>query len=71
MNVSSAAEAYTILEKLPLGQAKLMEFDLVELTPLTLLHMLLTEVWANGSSSASPNSHSGSMAIFSLKRRRQ
>jgi hypothetical protein len=42
------AEAHTILEKLPLGQAKLMEFELVELTPLTPLHMLLTEGWANG-----------------------
>jgi hypothetical protein len=25
-----------------------MEFELVELTPLTPLHMLLTEGWANG-----------------------
>jgi hypothetical protein len=48
MNVTSVAEAHTILEKLPLGQAKLMEFELVELTPLTPLHMLLTEGWANG-----------------------
>jgi muconolactone delta-isomerase len=48
MNVTSVAEAHAILEKLPLGQAKLMEFELVELTPLTPLHMLLTEGWANG-----------------------
>jgi hypothetical protein len=48
MNVTSVAEAHSILEKLPLGQAKLMEFELVELTPLTPLHMLLTEGWANG-----------------------
>jgi hypothetical protein len=48
MNVTSVAEAHTTLEKLPLGQAKLMEFELVELTPLTPLHMLLTEGWANG-----------------------
>jgi len=48
MNVTSVAEAHTILEKLPLGQAKLMEIELVELTPLTALHMLLTEGWANG-----------------------
>jgi hypothetical protein len=48
MNVTSVAEAHTLLEKLPLGQAKLMEFELVELTPLTPLHMLLTEGWANG-----------------------
>jgi hypothetical protein len=48
MNVTSVAEAHTLLEKLPLGQAKLMEFELVELTPLTPLHMLLTQGWANG-----------------------
>jgi muconolactone delta-isomerase len=48
MNVTSVAEAHAILQKLPLGQAKLMEFELVELTPLTPLHMLLTEGWANG-----------------------
>lgn len=48
MNVTSVAEAHTILENLPLGRAKLMEFELVELTPLTSLHMLLTEGWANG-----------------------
>ena len=36
MNVTSVAEAHTILEKLPLGQAKLfMESELVELTLLT------------------------------------
>ncbi len=33
MNVTTVAEA---LEKLPLGQAKLMEFEYVELSPLTL-----------------------------------
>jgi hypothetical protein len=48
MNVKSAEEAHTILEKLPLGQAKLMEFEYVELTPLTPLHMLLAEGWAKG-----------------------
>jgi hypothetical protein len=48
MNVTSVDEARTILEKLPLGQAKLMEFDYVELSPLTPLHLLLTEGWANG-----------------------
>ncbi len=48
MNVASAEEARTILEKLPLGQAKLMEFEYVELSPLTPLHMLLSEGWANG-----------------------
>jgi hypothetical protein len=48
MNVTSAEEARGILEKLPLGQAKLMEFEYVELSPLTPLHMLLSEGWANG-----------------------
>jgi muconolactone delta-isomerase len=48
MNVTSVPEAHTILEALPLGQAKLMEFQYIELTPLTPLHMLLTEGWANG-----------------------
>jgi hypothetical protein len=43
MNVTSVEEARTILEKLPLGQAKLMEFEYVELSPLTPLHLLLTE----------------------------
>ena len=47
MNAKSAEEAHAILEKLPLGQAKLMEFEYVELTPLTPLHMLLTEGWAS------------------------
>jgi len=47
MNVTSVQEARTILEKLPLGQAKLMEFEYVELSPLTPLHLLLTEGWAN------------------------
>ncbi len=48
MDVKSVEEAHAILEKLPLGQAKLMEFEFVELTPLTPLHMLLSEGWANG-----------------------
>ena len=48
MNVTSVSEAHTILEALPLGKAKLMEFDLVELTPLTPLHMLIPKAGANG-----------------------
>jgi hypothetical protein len=48
MNVTSVAEAHALLEKLPLGKAKLMEFELVELTPLTPLHMLLSEGYAKG-----------------------
>ena len=47
MNVTSVEEARAILEKLPLGQAKLMEFEYVELSPLTPLHLLLTEGRAN------------------------
>jgi hypothetical protein len=43
MNVTSVDEARALLEALPLGQAKLMEFEYIELTPLTPLHMLLTE----------------------------
>ncbi len=48
MNVTSIKEADEILEKLPLGQAKLMRFDYTELGPLTPLHLLLTEGWARG-----------------------
>lgn len=48
MNVTSVDEAHALLEALPLGQAKLMEFEYIELTPLTPLHMLLTEGQANG-----------------------
>jgi hypothetical protein len=49
MNVTSVEEARAILEELPLGQAKLMEFDYVELSPLTPLHMLLNETSASAS----------------------
>ena len=41
MNVSSAEEAHELLEKLPLGQAKLMEFELMPLGPLNPLRVLL------------------------------
>jgi hypothetical protein len=47
MNATSVEEARAILEELPLGQAKLMEFDYVELSPLTPLHMLLNEASAS------------------------
>lgn len=43
LNVSTVAEARTLLEKLPLGEAKLMEFDLIPLGPLTPLGLLLSE----------------------------
>lgn len=41
LNVTSLEEARALLEALPLGVAGLMAFDLIELTPLTPLHMLL------------------------------
>ncbi len=43
LNVATVAEAHALLEALPLGKAKLMEFDLIPLGPLTPLGMLLTE----------------------------
>jgi hypothetical protein len=43
LNVSTVAEARTLLEKLPLGEAKLMEFDLIPLGPLTPLGLLLQD----------------------------
>ena len=46
MNVTSLEEARALLATLPFGQAKLMEFDLIELGPLSPLHLLLTEGWA-------------------------
>jgi hypothetical protein len=41
MNVATVEEARALLEKLPLGQAKLMEFDLIPLGPLSPLQVLL------------------------------
>jgi len=43
LNVSTVEEAHDLLEKLPLGEAKLMEFDLIPLGPLTPLGLLLAE----------------------------
>ncbi len=43
LNVGTVTEAKELLEKLPLGQAKLMEFDLIPLGPLTPLGLLLQE----------------------------
>ena len=43
LNVASVDEARELLEKLPLGQAKLMEFDLIPLGPLSPLGLLLQE----------------------------
>jgi hypothetical protein len=41
LNVTSTEEAHDLLEKLPLGQAKLMTFDLMPLGPLAPLGLLL------------------------------
>ena len=49
LNVSSVEEAHTLLEALPLGQAKLMEFELMPLGPLSPLRVLL------GDAAAPPN----------------
>jgi len=43
MNASSSAEAHEILEKLPLGVAGMMEFELIPLAPLKPLAMLIGE----------------------------
>jgi hypothetical protein len=43
MNVTSTAEAHEILEKLPLGVAGMMEFELIALSPLKPLAMLIGE----------------------------
>ena len=44
LNVSTVAEAHDLLEKLPLGQAKFMEFDLIPLGPLSPLNYLLQDI---------------------------
>ena len=41
MNASSTAEAHEILEKLPLGVAGMMEFELIALSPLKPLALLI------------------------------
>ena len=41
MNASSTAEAREILEKLPLGVAGMMEFELIALSPLKPLALLI------------------------------
>jgi len=43
MNVASTAEAHDILEKLPLGVAGMMAFELIALSPLKPLAMLIGE----------------------------
>ncbi len=41
LNVTDPAAAHEMLEKLPLGQAHLMSFELMPLGPLNPLHQLL------------------------------
>jgi hypothetical protein len=41
MNASSTAEAHEILDKLPLGVAGMMEFELIALSPLKPLALLI------------------------------
>jgi hypothetical protein len=43
MNVTDPAEAHTLLEKLPLGQAGMMTFQLIPVGPLWPLGLLLGE----------------------------
>lgn len=43
MNVTSSAEAHALLEKLPLGQADMMTFELIPVGPLWPLGLLLGE----------------------------
>jgi hypothetical protein len=42
LNLSSVEEAHAMLEKLPLGQAKLMTFELIPVGPLSPLALLLS-----------------------------
>jgi hypothetical protein len=43
MNVTDPKEAHTLLEKLPLGQADMMTFQLIPVGPLWPLGLLLGE----------------------------
>jgi hypothetical protein len=43
MNVTDAAEAHALLEKLPLGRAGMMTFELIPIGPLWPLGLLLRE----------------------------
>jgi hypothetical protein len=43
MNVSDPKEAHSLLEKLPFGQAGLMEFQFIPLGPISPLRLLLAE----------------------------
>src|SRR5260370_22955556 len=43
LNVTSLEEARALMENLPLGQAGLMKHELIDLGPLTPLHLLLSD----------------------------
>ncbi len=43
LNLGSTDEARALLQQLPLGQAKLMNFELIPLGPLSLLGLLLRD----------------------------
>jgi hypothetical protein len=43
MNVTDPQEAHALLERLPLGQAGLMEFQFIPLGPISPLRLLLSE----------------------------
>jgi hypothetical protein len=43
MNVTDPKEAHELLEKLPLGRAGLMEFQIIPLGPISPLRMLLSD----------------------------
>ena len=43
LNVTSVEEAHALLDKLPLGINKFMEFDLIPLGPLSPLNLLLLD----------------------------
>jgi hypothetical protein len=54
MNVSSVEEAHELLEKLPLGVAGIMKFDLIPVGPLSPLNYLLAPGTALPPASAKP-----------------
>jgi hypothetical protein len=43
VNAAGTAEAHELLEKLPLGMARMMEFELIALGPLAPLAVLIGE----------------------------
>jgi hypothetical protein len=51
MNVTDPAEAHALLERLPLGQAAMMQFEYIPMGPLWPLGLLLRETGETGSRS--------------------